>query len=156
MTHYLHSLCRINIGYGTGWYAPIELPDSQRSVEYAIPVDSNGVAFDSYIVQVCTINPDNGQLSWSDNNLEKSNEGESFSITINQTDIRFVERRVFPRWRQLNYLGRLRHPDFGLRLIELKPENPTIVDGLLDNNGIVIIGSNPFSQYDGLDDIPRE
>ena len=151
MEHYLHSLCRANIGDGSGWYAPIELPDSQQAVGYAIPVNECGRTFDSYIVEVGTYRKTTSPI-WKVYHLTKVAKRE-FLLKLSAEEIRFTERRVYSHYRKLPYRGSLKHPDFAYFLIELQPEEPDQIDDLFENKRMFIIGCNPFANYDGIESI---
>lgn len=145
--HYLHSLCRKNMGNRTGWYAPAELGDSQQAPGYVIPTDETGSAFGHYLVEIRVSVP--GRMpEWSDCRLIRIGRRE-FLLGLGD-GIRFRERRVFPTHRTLAYMGKFGHPDFAHPLLEVEPESPDQTERLFNEKGMIIIGCDPFRHYDGI------
>lgn len=151
MEHYLHSLCRTNRGDGMGWYAPIEVSDSQGTVGYALPVDKDGSTFASYFVEV-GMHRQTKRPAWKRYHLVKVAERD-FSLKLGPDDVRFSERRVHPDYRILPYRGKLKHPDFSYGLIELQPHDPVQIDALFEKRRLFIIGCDPFLHYEGVEKV---
>ncbi|MDM8549322.1 hypothetical protein QUF72_04555 [Desulfobacterales bacterium HSG2] len=145
--HYLHSLCRKNVGNGTGWYAPAEIEDSQQAPGYVIPTDETGSAFGNYLVEVRVSVP--GRMpEWLNCRLIRTGRRE-FLLSLGD-GIRFRERQVFPTHRTLAYMGRFGHSDFAHPLLEVEPEFPDRTERLFNDRQMIIIGCDPFQHYDGI------
>ncbi len=149
MEHYLHSLCRINRGDGIGWYAPIEISDSQGTVGYALPVDKDGSTFASYFVEV-GMNRQTKRPVWKRYHLVKVAKRD-FILKLGSDEVRFSERRVHPDYRILPYRGKLKHLDFSYGLIELQPHDLVQIDALFEKRRLFIIGCDPFLHYEGVE-----
>jgi hypothetical protein len=144
--HFIHTLCRRSLGTGMGWYAPLELENSEQGVCFAAPVDDKRRLFGSYRVEFVRLarlaaegGPGAADAEVVDRDaIRFSIQGEAFTL---------VARRVFGRYRALPYRGRLSHADFRLRLVEFEEAQEGVFDALLESNGIVVMGCDPHSHY---------
>jgi hypothetical protein len=74
---------------------------------------------------------------------------------IDSRSIRFQLRLVQGRPVIFEYVGRLRHPDFGLPLAEIVPEDEDQLSDLYSQGQVVIIGCDPLTEYGGTDILSR-
>ena len=148
MRPYLHSLCRRNIGSGIGWYAPVELPEGDQGITYAVPVGKSEKLSNVFSCDIATLVE--GTLEWSTYSLQRTQN--QFMLKLPQARLFFTERRVFPRYRSIPYKGILDHPDFNMGLVELSVVNPLILEELLFNYRIVVMGCSPQLNYEGFNE----
>jgi hypothetical protein len=143
---YVHSLVQIRKDEKKGWCAPAEMGEqAPHYVNFAIPVGDR--PDDRYTCEFVRAHENQREIIAKD--LIKEGR-DSFFLTFGSAEIWFVIRPVAREDRSLPYLGRLTHPDFAVPFVEIEPENPAVLDQLFLEQGVGILGCDPFTHYAGL------
>lgn len=142
---FLHSLVRTQVGEKKGWCAPIELGENApHYISFVVPVSDK--VDNVYTCELVRAREDQRDII----QLELTKQGrDSFFLTFDGIEVWFVVRPVARQDRRLPYIGKLKHPDFALPLVEIEPENPAMLDRLYLERGVGVLGCDPFTHYDG-------
>jgi hypothetical protein len=142
---FVHSLVKVEHDGKRGWLAPVELGEAApHYVSFAIPFDNR--PDDKYTCEAVRIRKDERVIE----PLPMIREGnDSFFLAVDDVEVWYVVRSGTKEDRQLPYLGKLKHPDFDLLFGEIEPEDPSVLDRLLLENGVSILGCDPFRHYSG-------
>jgi hypothetical protein len=145
---FVHTLVRSPKSDRMGWCAPVDLgEESPHYVSFVVPVDGRGRFFDAYSCEVVTIH--DGRKSIATH--EFSSEGnDAFLLRLAGREFWFHAKPAVKSQRRLPYVGRLRHPDFGLLFTEIEPERLEELDELCEKGHVFIIGCEPYEHYSGL------
>jgi hypothetical protein len=151
---FLHSLVRTEVGGKAGWCAPVELGEAApHYINFVIPVDSKRGFFQEYICE--TIVAQDGDRRIEPHEIVRQGE-DSFLLRHSKIDLWFTVRPVPKEERRLPYLGKLRHADFEHLFTEIEPEDPFALDNLYEEEGIFIIGCEPFIRYSGVKKLAKK
>jgi hypothetical protein len=146
---FVHSLVRIKNGDNSGWCAPVELGESTpQYISFVIPVDPT--LDPAYSCEIVSSNKDKRIVSAKTMFREGKN---SFLLDIDDEEVWFNVRPISKDQRRLPYIGKLEHEDFGSLLMEIEPEETSVLDRLFLDKGVGIIGCDPFAHYSGVDKI---
>jgi hypothetical protein len=147
---FVHSLARTQDGKKKGWCAPIELgEDAPHYVSFVVPVGAK--PDDLYICELVRASENQREII----PLELIKEGnDSFFLAFDGVVVWFIVRPVSRHDRRLPYIGKLKHPDFELPFMEIEPESPTALDQIFLEQGVGVLGCDPFTHYAGLKKMP--
>ena len=76
---------------------------------------------------------------------------DAFFLALDGVEVWFFLSSATRQDRRLPYVGKLKHPDFELLFAEIEPEDPSVLDSLLIENGVSILGCDPFLHYSGVE-----
>jgi hypothetical protein len=111
-------------------------------ISFVVPVSDK--LEDRYACELVRAHEDNREIIL----LELIKGGkDSFCLTVDGTEIWFVVRPVSRQERRLPYIGKLTHPDFALKFVEIEPENHATLDRLFLERGVGVLGCDPLSHY---------
>ena len=148
---FVHSLVKTKRGDQIGWCAPVELGEAApHSISFVIPIDDG--ADDRYTCEV--VKGDGDQRIVIHHELIKEGR-DSFFLGIGEAGLWFAVRAASKREPRLPYVGKLKHPDFTSPFAEIEPEEPSRLDRLCEDNGMIIIGCDPFTRYSGIENLIR-
>ena len=145
---FLHSLVKTEVKGKTGWCAPVELGEAApHYVSFVIPLDDRGSFFHVYTCE--TITAEEGAKRIESHELVRRGV-DSFVLRLGKVELWFNVRTVPKEDRRLPYLGKLSHPDFSSRFMEIEPEEPERLDRLFEEGNTFVIGCEPFTHYSGI------
>ena len=155
-SHYIHFLVRHANGKPLGWIAPVEqTEDGPTGGSYVVPVARNGRFLKRYQIDFRRYSGI-GQRSPTETTvatLEQSEGKSLFVFQVADTTVIFQEKPGDPDLNRLKYTGQLIHPDFSYSLAEIEPVPEESLDELFTNTGYVLIGCDPWENYDGMDSV---
>jgi hypothetical protein len=142
---FVHSLVRIKNGAKAGWCTPVELGEAApHYISFVIPVDDG--ADDSYACEVVRIDGDEREVVV----YKLVKEGrDSFLLRVDKAELWFTVRPVSQKERRLPYVGKLKHADFASLFTEIEPEEPSALDRLYEDEGVLVVGCDPVTHYLG-------
>ena len=146
---FIHSLTIMKSPKGHGWISPAEADaNAPRDISFVAPVNSDGRLHDVYALEVFKYGLDGKHLSL-ENHYAYLTEARTLKVLINDHVLVFRENRSNTRLRSFPYLGKFKNSDFQYRLVELVPDPFELVDELFLASGLVLIGCDPASHYQG-------
>jgi hypothetical protein len=151
--HYVHFLLRTTQNRKPIWVAPVEISwNGGLGGSFAVPVDDRRQLFDHYRIDIATISKGE-PIDISRHTLEREPDHKLKLVVENQ--VIFFRIRSIPGRRQaIPYGGKLSHPDFSLRLIEIETEGEDDIDLLYEKHRMALVGCLPFSHYSGIQETP--
>lgn len=141
----------------TGWVSPVELcaidAKAHTTGRYVLPVSSSGHFAKEYQVDIRKYSGRGEQATIETVSMIcKYSQGKTFFVlSIAGHSIVFQECQGTRH----QYIGQLRHPDFDLVLVEVEPV-PSLhynLDELFDDTGYILVGCDPWSNYNGIEQI---
>ena len=146
---FLHTFVKATRKNTLGWCAPVEMEDDvSQYVSYVIPLNQDDEMESVYSCEVVKIL---GQ--------ERILHSQSI-VRVSQDSLMLELPQGFKHWftvrpiskseRRLPYLGCLEHEDFSHKFTEIEPEDIRELDRLCHDEGLFIIGCDPFQHYVGL------
>jgi hypothetical protein len=151
---FVHSLVRTEAHGKPGWCAPVELGEAApHYINFVIPVDGKGGFFKEY---TCESIVAKGGDRWIESHEFVRSGEDSFQLRHGKLELWFTVRPVPKVEHRLPYFGKLRHPDFEYLFTEIEPDDPDKLDNLYEEEGIFIIGCEPFAHYSGIKRLARK
>lgn len=145
---FVHGLVRTRSNGRKGWCAPVELGEAApHYVAFVIPVDEQGAFFEEYDCETITAEGESKRRATHEL-LKKGKD--SFLLRLGNREAWFTVRPVSAKDRRAPYVGELGHDDFRYQFTEIEPEDPGLLDRLYADDGIFVIGCDPFAHYAGI------
>ncbi len=150
---FVHGLVKTEVGGRRGWITPVELGEAApHYVSFVIPQNAKHGFFNVYTCE--TVSANEGRRERMSHELSRKGH-DSFLMRINDRDLWFVVRSGSKDDAKLPYIGTLTHHDFQSKLTEIEPETPEILDRLFEENGVIVVGCDPFIHYAGISSLER-